>query len=464
RTIGTSLPGSGLYGVKRLGENLQGALLMAAGEQTAWHAQQAEARLREWVLVTQKGDAVDPALAATIEATIADQVQAMLTASTGLSAGERTQFLTDWLDTLQTVAENVSAPSPATLTLNKTVATVEAALIGITFVLPTPPAPAAATSNPANPASMNLTPTPDLALRPEDAQASGPPLATALPLPPTDVTTVQLAPTVPVLITNVPVAPLVVATNAADPPFVFDASQASGVITLQMPQETPDKTDDPVVAASDEQEDQDNNQADDRKRVTRLPSAPTPSFGAEPATPLAPTAAATQASGGDTVVETTSITDTGEAATAAEPQTPPLTDPTEATADQTTPVLTDSPVASTATPQPTRTPQPVHTDDPRVSGDSEPTSTPNAPVATPTDPLPPRPAPTDTPTAGRPPSKELEKTAIPTDSPKPTATEKATEAPEPTEEEEEATPIATAASSASTPTSVKRPSSKTPTP
>jgi hypothetical protein len=427
RNIAISLPGSSFYATKRLGETVQGALMIAAGEPAAWYAHQTEARLRELFYLANQGQPINPELTAAIEA----GVQATLAASAALPAAERSQFLLTWTDNLETLGASTAAESPATLTLRKMIATVQAA-----SEVTVAPAAVPATSTPSPTVMATLAATPE-------------PIKTALPLPTTLVVTVMPSSAIDNATDGFVPLP---ATGIATPssislptvPVAFETSQVSGSIEVRMPEEA-------TVADTNEADDAQDNSTEEQPTLAAPPEA-TSSFGTAPvndfgvatatdavqesetshitktvqqqATPeeLTPTAEATNSP------VLTNVTRTPEAT---EPplETPILSSPT--------PTAQESQATSTPTPQPTKTPMPINT--------------PKETEATPT-----HAAPTDSPTAQRTPTKEPEKTVEPTDTPQATETPEVEGMSEPTRGESTLQPVASPLS-ASTPEGTKSP-------
>jgi len=444
RNIAISVPGSALYTTKRLGETVQGALLIAAGEPAAWYAHQTETRLRELLYLANQGQPINPELTAAIEA----GVQAALAASAALPAAEHRQFLLAWTENLETLGASVAATSPATLTLRKTIATVQAA--SEVTVAPTA-VPATSTSSPT--VSATLTATPE-------------PVNTAVPLSTTSLATATSLPAIdnaengfillPVTATDTPPS-----LSLPTEPIAFETSQVLGTIEVRMPEEA-------TAEDKHEADDAQDNTTEEQPTPAAPPEA-TSSFGTAPVSDFSIATATDVVQQAETnhITKTVQQTATVEVLTptAEETNTPILTAVT-GTPDATeqpleTPILSlptateqDSPVTSTPTPQPTRTPTPMRT--PTPGRTPTPANTPKETEATPT-----HAAPTDSPTAQRTPTKEPKKTVEPTE---PIETPEATETPEvedpePTRAEPTLQPVASPMSTA-TPESTKSPGKK----
>lgn len=123
RSIRTSLPGSLFYSVKMMGENAQGLLMAAAGQQATWHAHQVELRLQEIALLARQGQPIEP----TLNTAIDEHLQAALNASATLPDAVRGNFLATWLEHLHALQQEMPAQSTTVATLARTIATVEAA-------------------------------------------------------------------------------------------------------------------------------------------------------------------------------------------------------------------------------------------------------------------------------------------------------------------------------------------------
>jgi hypothetical protein len=202
RTIGTSLPGSPLYPVKIVGENAQGLLMAAAGQQATWHAHQVELRLQEIALLARQGLAVEPTLTTAID----EHLQAALNASADMPAQTRNDFLVTWLDHLHALQQEVPVQSATIATLAQAIATVEAATqeVKAPTVLPLVNTP-------------TVTPSADVPIATETA------LPLLLPtLTPTDIeipqtaTAVDLATATPEFVTATSPAPEIAATSAGN--------------------------------------------------------------------------------------------------------------------------------------------------------------------------------------------------------------------------------------------------------
>ena len=224
RNVSISLPGAWLYPAKRLGENMGGMLLTAAGEQATWHAQQTENRLQELVYLAQQGKPEN----AELEQAIDRNLVATLAESNQLSPAQRNEFLQAWLTRLQTIDQANPWPSTATVTLNRAVAKVQSAT-QVTIIQPTPEPTKLSTS----------APTPKLA----DSRIIIP-TATANPITDEPVATEQTTP--PALETALPLAPVVIhpttiapALAPADPLVIATATTA--VMVMQAPQAAPTK-------------------------------------------------------------------------------------------------------------------------------------------------------------------------------------------------------------------------------
>ena len=120
RTAALSLPGDGLYPIKRVGEELQGVLMNSYGASAEWHMRQVERRRQEVAALEAAGRSPNAAL--TIEIEVA--TEEALSAAASLPPAEREQMLANWLQSLQGYEQNTAAES-ALATVS---ATVQAAL------------------------------------------------------------------------------------------------------------------------------------------------------------------------------------------------------------------------------------------------------------------------------------------------------------------------------------------------
>lgn len=123
RGVAASLPGSLLYPIKGWGENAQGLLMLASGQEASWHINQLKRRLTEVALLSQQGITPNPALTVAID----DHLQAALDASAAMAPDQRQQFLATWLAGLYTLQQDLPAEATTVATLAHTIATVEAA-------------------------------------------------------------------------------------------------------------------------------------------------------------------------------------------------------------------------------------------------------------------------------------------------------------------------------------------------
>ncbi|MCB0047190.1 MAG: hypothetical protein KDD92_17325 [Caldilineaceae bacterium] len=117
-----SLPGDRLYGLKRAGENAQGLLMTAAGENATWHAQQVKRRLHE-ALALEVRDGIAPAVALDIE----KELEEALEAASTLSGSERQALFASWIGEMQSLYDEVGDSGAAARILMRTIATVETA-------------------------------------------------------------------------------------------------------------------------------------------------------------------------------------------------------------------------------------------------------------------------------------------------------------------------------------------------
>lgn len=444
RNVAISLPGSSLYSTKRLAETVQGALLIAAGEPAAWYAHQTETRLRELFYLTNQGQPVTPDLMAAVDAS----VQATLAASAALPADQRSQFLITWTDKLQTLDMSMAAESPATLTLRKTIATVQAAT-AVTNVPTT--LPATNTPSPTETATPAMT-------------------NTVLPLPTATVATATPLPTLDVV--GIPLAATATYTlSSISTPTAPDAFATNGSIEVRMPEETP-------VENQNEANDDEENATGEQPDEAAPPEA-TSSFGTAPINDfnVATATDTVQQAESNRITQTIQLPSTLEAtreATTPTAEGTATSSPTETTStpDPTVPLI-ETPTLSlptatdqtslatwTPTPQPTKTPTPMRTVTPARTAIPADTPTPKEPENTPTNV-----APTDTPTAQRTPTKEVEKTVEPTELPEATETleiedtPKPDDTPEPIREVPTLQPL-TSPISVSTPEATKHPGKK----
>jgi len=136
RQVMVSLPGAPLYGMKTAGEQVQGLLMTAAGEEAAWQARQATLRLGELAQL--------PAAATTQQATLAQRaaahIEAALTASATLAPPARVELLAAWQTELQQLDATIqqNAPNaPAQASVQAALTAVALALTPAPTVLPT---------------------------------------------------------------------------------------------------------------------------------------------------------------------------------------------------------------------------------------------------------------------------------------------------------------------------------------
>jgi len=402
RNIIISLPGTTLYPIKILGENMEGVLLTAAGEQVTWHARQTENRLQELVLLTQQQQTATDDLLQTIET----NVQATLAASNKLPAAQRDQFLLAWIEHLQTIQTDRNLSPTVALTLEKALATVKSA-----------------TQITVAPAKLPAAPTPTA--RPGDA--SMPILVpTAIPSPaPSGV--VQQAPAEVTVnspgLTPIEVTPLPLPTAVIEQPVVIAPTPTAAQVVIQMPQENPrsvddqnnqphhtakspvEPTTDPVIAAAATQTTNSaatNSVANSAETNTNDVKA---SRGMTTSVDSAPDAAA-KSNNGDSKSASNQPT-----ATAALAAPPALVDtPTEALVTSPEKNATLAPLAST-TPSPNNSSDDKNIETSAQTPEATASAT-NTPKQTPT----PKPKKTATP------EKAVEPTERPTDPPAPTAT------------------------------------------
>ncbi len=315
RTINTSTPGMVLYPIKLTGEQLQGYLFTAAGQEERWRIRQLERRLAELDQLARQGQDTTALLAV-----IDQEVQTALEASNGLSASERADFLADWLFNLQTAAGEPDHAATTVVTLGRVMATVEAAA-----------------SAPVEPTVLPLLTTPTAS--PTATATASPTVPTATPLPTADEPTqwVQLPTVTP---TESPVEESPTATEEIP-------------ITEPIP---------PTVAptpAPIEEPDDDDDRNKDRPRPT---DTPLPTVAISPTATLLPTATWTP------ILETATPTELPDVTITTEP----TLDPTEQAS--TTPTeVTETPTVEPQTPTPTLDPSVTIT--PVETAPEEPTET-----------------------------------------------------------------------------------------
>lgn len=180
RQVATSLPGTWLYLVKNSSERMVAVLMTAAGEEVAWQESQLERRLHE---LTQLTDANGTMVSATVVQSTTQAVesnwQALLTATEGLAANERTALLQAQIARFQQLEtmwadRQEGASQTAVITLRRLIASGAAALatltpleeataVAVTATAITPISPPISTPIPASTmmpmASATVTPT-----------------------------------------------------------------------------------------------------------------------------------------------------------------------------------------------------------------------------------------------------------------------------------------------------------------
>ncbi|MCX6044078.1 MAG: hypothetical protein NT075_03120 [Chloroflexi bacterium] len=433
RNISSSLPGATLYPVKILGENMQGVLLTAAGQQAAWHAHQTEIRLQELTRLGQQ----DPVASAQLAQTIDQQVAATLHASNQWPTEQRNQFLLAWLTRLRTLDKNNQWPNVVARTLDQTLATIQTATqvtIAVPTTSPEPIQVVAPTSTPAavqislpTTAAHQTTMEPQLPAPTPPAPEVTLPAATPASLHPPSISP-DLAPATPTVLATATIAPFMVQLPQETP--VGDDHQSEQPNKAAVAE--PEQPTAPVVAAAESQtaDTQDNKeQAKIRPSTsvtTSLDSGPekasTPDNPGESDTA---TATATPAFG---------IADTPTPATGSGPAIVTVTPfgteaATLAPAEQTAIVSTGTPAADkTSTPvaMPSSTESNIPTSAPAKTSTSEPENTQEStatsePVATP------KPTATAKPTKSDPTNTPDKNEA--TDEPQPTSTLESTPTP-----------------------------------
>ncbi len=125
-TASLSLPGDSLYALERGAEEVQGALISAAGSPLNWHISQVNRRLHEIAALEEAGRAPDPALAQEV---ISESGEA-IAAAAALPASQRDQALAQWAHQLhlrQVIADPDSALADL---LAEPLALVESARLG----------------------------------------------------------------------------------------------------------------------------------------------------------------------------------------------------------------------------------------------------------------------------------------------------------------------------------------------
>ncbi|MFN8491683.1 MAG: hypothetical protein U0350_29055 [Caldilineaceae bacterium] len=407
RNIMISLPGTTLYPLKILSENMEGVLLTAAGEQATWHAQQTENRLQELVLLTQQEQATTDDL----RQTIAANVQATLTASNQLPTVQRDQFLLAWIERLQTLQKAKDLPPTVALTLENALATVKSAT-QITVAPVKAPVANTPTARPVEVSTPILVPT---ALPPTAP-------STAVQQPPAEVT-VNAAGLTPIEVTPAPLP-----THALEEPVVVAPTPTAAQVVIQMPQENPPNTDeqnrhprhtaqspvkpttDPVIAA-------------DATQPANSAAANAASVNSATANFAAKTNEVKASRAMTTSVDTTADTSAKSNNTETEGKSNP---PTGTAALEAPPALVDTPTGAViSSPAGNDTPSPLasttassnNPPDGKNSGSA--TQTPEATVSTTATP---KRTPTPTPKKTATPEKAVEPTDRPTDPPAPTAT------------------------------------------
>ncbi len=410
RNIIVSLPGTTLYPIKILSENMEGVLLTAAGEQVTWHAQQTEKRLQELVLITQQQQTARADLLQTIEA----NVQATLAASNKMPAAQRDQFLLAWIERLQTIQTANNLPPTVAFTLEKALATVKSAT-QITVAPAKAPAANTPTVRPVGESTPILVPTTIPATAPQATAQQAPPEAT--------VNAPGMA--------SIEVTPLPLPTPVIEEPVVMAPTPTAAQIVIQMPKENPPSADDqnnqphhtakspaepttdPVIAAVATQTTNSApinsaaaNSAETKTSAITASKAMTTSVDSVPDT-------ATKSNNDDS--KSTSNQPTATAALAAPP----------ALVNTPTDVIVSSPEKTVISPEKSDTPAPVasSTPSPNTSGADKNTETSTqTPEETASATRTPKPTPTPKPKKTATPEKAVEPTEQPTDPPEPTAT------------------------------------------
>jgi hypothetical protein len=411
RQIRTSLPNSSLYPAKIFVENLQGYLMVAAGQRALWHARQVEWRLYELDQLARLGETN-----AALEAAVETNAISALTASASLPTEERTRFLEIWLGELEE-ARPETTQITTIMTLGRVIAAVETAADGgmTPTVLPVVAPPAAATPVPAETPTINLLPTVS------PTAATGPSANNGRVLLPTPTPT-------PILVTAPAFNPLPATAAATTAPPAFAATVPAPPVVEQLPR-------------TDEQDTDDGNDAPAPATNTPVRTAPAPTNTSEPPTATftlpPPTPTWTPAPSVTPVPTSTARPITTASATAAEPTNTPSD--TRPTTTPTTPGATPSPAGTTPA-SGTNTPLPIESTTPNPTATIPATATPTTANPTATSWLTPLPLPTRITEATPAPSNTAAPTPVPdTATPLHTATQ-----PEPIAPTEEPTREATA--------------------
>ncbi len=244
RQVSISLPGAPLYGVKTVGEQVQGLLMTAAGDRAQWHAQQAALRIGE--LAQLPATQQSTAQSSTLAQSAASHIESALAAGATLPQTERIEFLTTWQADLQQLnAELQQAAVPAT----PAVETVQAALTAIALALTPTPTVLPLATEPTLPASLVPTAIATTGLLSPTLPFT-PSLATAtlgLLLTPTATLTATTVPTVSVILTVTPtpvLVPTATPVATASPTVVPTATQLPEIPQVMPREESSSRNED----------------------------------------------------------------------------------------------------------------------------------------------------------------------------------------------------------------------------
>jgi hypothetical protein len=120
RVAAPSLPGSGLYPIKRAGEEVKGMLVRRWGNPVAWHIHQVDRRIHEMNELEASGRSPDPMLVQEVK----EEAERALMAAAVLPSEEREKVLGEWSLKLETRQEIFGETSVIAKTLAEPYATV----------------------------------------------------------------------------------------------------------------------------------------------------------------------------------------------------------------------------------------------------------------------------------------------------------------------------------------------------
>ena len=184
----TSLPGTPLYGVKRVSEDVRGLIAFSPEAKANWHAQLVARRLEEAVRLQELGRPVPPELLAEAE----EEFERAVAASTVLPPERRGALMSRWLAQYQAIQGRTAEAQPVARVVERTTENLRALIETMGTPVPTP--------------VLAATPTPIATPTPEPAPPTATPvLPTATPVPPTATPVPPTATPVPPTATPTPV-------------------------------------------------------------------------------------------------------------------------------------------------------------------------------------------------------------------------------------------------------------------